>query len=86
MNSAFTTWKWRKTLREVRRSRRCEMANGEEREVSRRRASEKRTTEVDNKRAEKKQEKCHKTARKEGEKHGKRRKRKNTDEEEAEEE
>uniref|UniRef100_A0A8C1VN01 Transmembrane channel-like protein n=1 Tax=Cyprinus carpio TaxID=7962 RepID=A0A8C1VN01_CYPCA len=61
-----------KTLREVRRKR----------EVSRRRASEKRTTEVDNKRAEKKQEKCHKTARKEGEKHGKRRRRKNTDEEE----
>ncbi|KTG44551.1 hypothetical protein cypCar_00006711 [Cyprinus carpio] len=43
-------------------------------------------TVVDNKRAEKKPEKCHKTARKEGEKHGKRRRRKNTDEEEAEEE
>uniref|UniRef100_A0A671KH87 Transmembrane channel-like protein n=1 Tax=Sinocyclocheilus anshuiensis TaxID=1608454 RepID=A0A671KH87_9TELE len=55
-------------------------------EVSRRRASEKRTTEVDTKRAEKKHEKRHKTARKEGEKHEKRQRRKNADEEEAEEE
>uniref|UniRef100_A0A672RHR6 Transmembrane channel-like protein n=1 Tax=Sinocyclocheilus grahami TaxID=75366 RepID=A0A672RHR6_SINGR len=55
-------------------------------EVSRRRASEKRTTEVDNKRAKKKHEKRHKTARKEGEKHEKRQRRKNADEEEAEEE
>uniref|UniRef100_A0A673M4S1 Transmembrane channel-like protein n=1 Tax=Sinocyclocheilus rhinocerous TaxID=307959 RepID=A0A673M4S1_9TELE len=55
-------------------------------EVSRRRASEKRTTEVDNKRAGKKHEKRHKTARKEGEKHEKRQRRKNADREEAEEE
>ncbi|KAK9974876.1 hypothetical protein ABG768_022944 [Culter alburnus] len=55
-------------------------------EVGRRRTSEKRTTEVGNKRAEKKHDKRHKRARNGGEKHGKRQRRKNEDAEEAEEE
>uniref|UniRef100_UPI003D7D4A0F transmembrane channel-like protein 1 isoform 3 n=1 Tax=Danio rerio TaxID=7955 RepID=UPI003D7D4A0F len=54
--------------------------NGE----TRRKASEKRTNEGESKKAEKKHEKGHRTARKAVEKHGKRQRRKNADEEDAE--